>query len=182
MDLKEEKAALRKVIRARRKELDKEERAIWDASIAEKVTVMPEYEAARTVFCFVSMKYEPQTRAILERVWRDGKRLVVPRCLEDGIMEAVELTSFDQLSPRTMNILEPDDGLPVIPFREIDFAVVPALAYTPDGRRLGQGGGFYDRFMAEAGAFTCGVCYSCFLLPDVPCEPHDERVDRVVTE
>ncbi len=176
----EEKAALRRWVRAERKTLDPALRAQWDAEAVERVTSLPEYAAARTVFCYVAMKYEVQTRAILERVWRDGKRLAVPRCLADGIMEAVELTSMTQLSKRTMGILEPDDGLPVVPFDEIDFAVVPALAYTPDGRRLGQGGGYYDRFMAEARAFTCGVCYPCFLLPDVPCEPHDRRVMRVV--
>ena len=97
-------------------------------------------------------------------------------------MDAVVIASMDDLKEGMYGILEPSEGLPTVEFEEIDFAVVPALAFTPNGERLGQGGGYYDRFMARTGAFTCGVCYGCFVLNEVPTEEFDRRVDLVICE
>ena len=60
--------------------------------------------------------------------------------------------------------------------------VVPGVAFASDGRRLGRGKGYYDRYLAREGfrAYTVAVCYSCQLRDDVPAEPHDKRVDEVV--
>ncbi|MBQ2691913.1 MAG: 5-formyltetrahydrofolate cyclo-ligase [Clostridia bacterium] len=182
MSLKEEKAALRKEIRKQRRALDPVERKKWDSTIEKKVLELDEYRKADTVFCFVSYGGEPETRGILSDCFASGKRLVVPRCKEQGEMDAVVIASMDDLKEGMYGILEPSEGLPTVEFEEIDFAVVPALAFTPNGERLGQGGGYYDRFMARTGAFTCGVCYGCFVLNEVPTEEFDRRVDFVICE
>ncbi len=176
------KAALRKVIRKQRRALDPVQRKVWDASIEAQVLAMEEYRKAKTVFCFVSYGGEPETRGILRDILEKGKTLAVPRCMEDGIMEAVLLTDLGQLEKGMYGIEEPAAGLPTLPFEEIDFAVVPALAFTADGERLGQGGGYYDRFMARTNAFTCGICYRDFVLDSVPTEEFDRKVDAVVCE
>jgi|GEM_PF-69683 len=179
---REEKAALRKVIRRQRRALDPEARRAWDASIRQQVLDMEAYKKAETVFCFVSYGGEPETREILEDVLKQGKRLCVPRCMENGIMEAVVLDSLDGLEKGMYGIMEPKSGLPTVPFEAIDFAVVPALAFTADGTRLGQGGGYYDRFMEQTPAFTCGICYGQFVLGHIPTEHFDQKVQAVVCE
>jgi 5-formyltetrahydrofolate cyclo-ligase len=76
--------------------------------------------------------------------------------------------------------VEPGDLDPAL----LDVVVVPGLAFTPDGRRLGQGGGHYDRFLPRlrAGCRTVGAAFAEQLLPDLPTEPHDVRLDLVVTD
>ena len=180
--VREEKKRMRKQIRSARKALDPAQRRAWDASIEQQVLARAEYRNADTVFCFVSYGGEPETRGILEDVLKQGKKLAVPRCMENGVMEAVLLERPDDLEAGMYGIMEPRAGLPTVSFEEIDFAVVPALAYTPDGERLGQGGGYYDRFMAETNAFTCGICYRQFVVDHVPTEHFDRKVQAVVCE
>ena len=182
MDIGAKKAELRRKIRAERRSLDKAKRREWDEAIAKRVMGLKEYKEAKTVFCFVSMAGEPQTKAILENALKSGKRLAVPRCLDDGEMEAVVITSLSQLEPGTMGILEPVYGLATVDFEDIDMAVVPGLAFTASGERLGQGGGFYDRFMARTHAFTCGICYGVFVYDSLPLDELDMAVKAVVTE
>jgi len=181
MDIREEKAALRRRIRTLRRGLDKDKRRGWDMLITERVLGLEEYKRAETVFCFISYGGEPETRGIIKEALRQGKRVCVPRCIDDGIMECVLITSLDGLEKSPIGIMEPKQGLPVIGFDEIDFAVVPGIAFTREGARLGQGGGYYDRFMASSKAFTCGICYKVFLLESIPSESHDRAVSCVVT-
>lgn len=182
MDIKEAKKTLRREIRAKRRLIAPEARGAKDKSITEKVLSLDEYKKAGTVFCFVSYGGEPETRDIIADILKQGKRLCVPRCLDDGLMEYVVIDSLSSLRAGYKGILEPLEGLPVLEPSDIDMAVVPGLAFTADGRRLGQGGGFYDRFMENTKAFTCGVCYREFLLADIPTESFDRKVSAVVTD
>jgi 5-formyltetrahydrofolate cyclo-ligase len=85
------------------------------------------------------------------------------------------------LSPGAFGVLEPLDT-PAIMREEIDLAIVPALAASRDGFRLGYGGGYYDAFLAGLGAtIVCPVFDAC-LVDSLPQEPHDEPVDIIVTE
>lgn len=177
-----DKAELRRRIRAGRRALDPEERAAWDREVTRMFLSMPEYSRAKTVFCYISYGGEPDTSGITADVLASGRRLVVPRCIGDGIMEAVLISDIGQLTAGYKGILEPRAGLETIGFDRLDIAVVPGLAFDRRGRRLGQGGGFYDRFMAETSAFTCGLCFERFIEDKIPCEPHDIPVMRVVTE
>ena len=177
-----DKAELRRRIRAGRRALDPEERAAWDREVTRMFLSMPEYSRAKTVFCYISYGGEPDTSKITADVLASGRRLAVPRCIGDGIMEAVLISDIGQLTAGYKGILEPRAGLETIGFDRLDIAVVPGLAFDRRGRRLGQGGGFYDRFMAGTSAFTCGLCFERFIEDKIPCEPHDIPVMRVVTE
>lgn len=69
------------------------------------------------------------------------------------------------------------------PAGEIDLVVCPGVAFTADGRRLGRGRGYYDRYLGDPvfRGFRVGVCYAHQLVDDLPVEPHDVRMDRVIT-
>lgn len=182
MDIKEAKKALRGEIRAKRRHIPPETRGAKDKAITEKILSLEEYKKAGTVLCFVSYGGEPETRDIIADILKQDKRLCVPRCLDDGLMEYVVIDSLSCLRAGYKGILEPLEGLPVLEPSDIDMAVVPGLAFTAEGKRLGQGGGFYDRFMENTKAFTCGVCYREFLLEDIPTESFDKKVSAVVTD
>lgn len=111
-------------------------------------------------------------------------RVVLPRVGDraDGTPEM----EFYDYEPQAMasgayGITEPQQGEPCGE-EEIDLMVVPGVAFAEDGRRLGRGKGYYDRYLSREGfrAYTVGVCYSCQLRDDVPAESHDKRVDKVI--
>jgi 5-formyltetrahydrofolate cyclo-ligase len=72
----------------------------------------------------------------------------------------------------------------IVPPEEIDLILVPGLAFTRDGQRLGRGGGFYDRYLASLPprAMKLGICFQCQMLESLPSEEHDQRVHAIVTE
>ena len=182
MTRKEEKQQLRKLIRAMERELPQSYKDQASAAICAHLIAMPEYQAADTVFAFVGTSKEIDTTAFLEDVLRRGKRLCVPLCTGAGIMEARQITSPEQLVPGAYGILEPPADAPVIPPDQIDFTVVPCVACDHAGRRLGQGGGYYDRFLAGYRSAAVLVCRERLIREELPVEPHDRPIPWVVTE
>jgi 5-formyltetrahydrofolate cyclo-ligase len=143
---------------------------MWSA-IAE----MPEYIAARTVMAYAGIGTEPDTEPLLARLRADGKLVVLPRVV--GPM--IEAATGELTRTGSFGIPEPDG--PTIDPATIDLVVVPGLAFTADGRRLGQGKGYYDRFLPLTSAFTVGACFVELLVDDLPIEDHDVRLDRVIS-
>ena len=90
------------------------------------------------------------------------------------------VTVLSQLAPGCQGILEPGAETPVVSPGEVDLILVPGMAFDPTGGRLGRGKGYYDRFLGNGK--TIGVCYQSALLPQVPMEAHDRRVDAIVTD
>ena len=125
---------------------------------------------------------EINTRPILEHILSAGKRLGVPRCIEKGVMEVRSVTSLDQLKPGMYGIPEPDEACPLICPGEIDLAFVPCLSCSRDGRRLGYGGGYYDRYLARTGCRRIALCQEKMTEEAIPAEEWDLRMDGVITE
>lgn len=153
-----------------------------EARFCAYVTALPQYQTAKTVFCYVSFGSEPLTHALLARMRSDGKRVAVPRCEGGGVMKAKLISSPDELQKGMYGILEPSAAAPEVPFSEISLAVVPCVACDRTGMRLGRGGGYYDRFLESSSAYSVCLCYEALLMPQVPREAHDRAVNAVVTE
>ncbi|MFR5810912.1 MAG: 5-formyltetrahydrofolate cyclo-ligase, partial [Flavonifractor plautii] len=79
-------------------------------------------------------------------------------------------------------MLEPGEDCPLVGKDAIGLVLVPGLAFDPSGGRLGQGGGFYDRWLADYAGCTAALCRTALLLPQVPRAPHDRGVELVLTE
>ena len=146
---------------------------LW-AAVAE----LPQYAAASSVMAFVGAKGEPDTDPLFARLERDGKRLLLPR-VEDG-----RLVVGDGAAPRATSrfgISEPTG--PALPVDAVEFVIVPGLAFTAAGDRLGYGAGFYDRFLPTlpAGVPFVGVCFAEQLVDTMPIDAHDVRVQRVIS-
>lgn len=179
---KEEKKAFRQEIKNRWKAL--EETYLQEASktICDAIRQLLEYQQAKTVFCFVSMERELNTSTLLDAILADGKTLVVPRVLAMGKMALHPITSLDTLKKSRFGIPEPAEDTPTVSPQDVDFTVVPCLSATLAGARLGRGGGFYDRFLADYTGNTALVCFHQLLSESVPMDSWDVPLPVVVTE
>ena len=149
MTIDEEKQQLRATIRRLSAQLPFRYREAADRAIARHLLALPEYRSAEAVFCFVSAGREIDTRPILEQTLADGKMLCVPLCVADGIMELRAIRDLKELFPGAYGILEPPADSPALSPDQIDLAVIPCVTCSREGRRLGRGGGYYDRFLAH---------------------------------
>ena len=182
MTRQEEKQQLRAIVRRLEAALAPEYKAKSARSIAHRLLAMPEYQAAETVFCFVSVGREINTRPVLGAALESGKTLCVPRCLGNGIMELRAIQSLDDLAPGAYGIPEPPEDAPIISVDRVDFAVLPCLTCNHLGQRLGRGGGYYDRFLASYRGGTVLLCREKLIREEIPVTPLDYPIPWVLTE
>lgn len=156
----------------------------WGAEVCNIVTKTDQWKNAGTVFIFVSMPTETDTSELIKNALNTGKRLCVPKIVGEGIMNAVEITCTTQLRSGKFGIYEPDDTCLTVPKNEIDLVLLPCLAADENGRRLGRGGGYYDRFCEDYTGDKIIVCPEMFLFKngEIPTEKWDITADGVLTE
>ena len=140
-----------------------------------KVAAMDEYRHAGNVMAFVGFNGEPDTDPLFARLAVDGKRLLLPRVEPSGIVVA---EGSSPLVTSKFGVHEPTGT--AVELAEIDLVIVPGLAFTPAGDRLGYGQGYYDRFLPTVSAPSVGVCFEDQLIDEMPLAPHDVRVGAVV--
>ncbi len=177
-----DKAALRAQVRARAAALTAPVRADSDRALFRRFLALPQVERAGTILLFSGVGTEPATAALLGPLWAMGKTLCLPKCLPGRAMEARAVAPDRPLVPGAFGIPEPGEDCPALEPGRLDLILVPALCYDRAGYRLGQGGGYYDRYLPRTSAVTVGLCRDALLLESVPAEPHDRRVDLVLTE
>jgi 5-formyltetrahydrofolate cyclo-ligase len=181
-----EKRALRGRIRAALAAVPPERRTAAGRACAAHLRRMAEYGRAGTVMLFLSLPDEIDTAPLVAAALADGKQVGVPRVVAGSSrrMDVVGLTAPDApLRRGALGIREPSDG-PLIDPAGLDLVVVPGLAFDNTGGRLGQGGGYYDRFLTgpASGAVRCGLGYAFQLVPTVPQHEHDAQMHFVLTE
>ncbi len=132
------------------------------------------------VLAFCGVGREPDTGPLIEALQVAGHTVHLPR-VEGERMVAVRVGPSAVLQPGAFGIPSPLG--PAVDPSTIDLVFVPGLAFTSGGRRLGQGAGFYDRFLAllRPGSVTIGVGFTEQLVDDLPIEPHDRTLDRILT-
>lgn len=177
-----DKHTQRQEIRSRIEKLDPSYCKLADEAITDFVQNLSEYQKASCIFCYISIGKEVDTRSIIRHAWKSGKRVVVPKCTGKGVMELFEIRSYQDLTPGAYHIPEPGAHCLPVKSSEIDFAIIPCLSCDRTKKRLGHGGGYYDRYLADATFTTAALCREQLLLDHVCCEPHDIPVDMVITE
>lgn len=182
MTRQEEKQRLRRTIQTLEERLSPRYLEASGRAVAAHLLAMPEYRAAGTVFCFAGFGREVDTRPILRDVLASGRVLCVPLRTGPEQMELRRITGLDQLSPGASGIPEPPADSPRLRPDEVDFAVLPCVTCDRAGRRLGRGGGYYDRFLAHYRGGAVLLCRERLLREEIPVEPHDCPVPWVLTE
>lgn len=176
------KRQLRKKIKEKTKLLSAEYCQKADRQIIKKIQDLPAYQQAKTVFLFVGSFGEPDTRPLIEAALDQGKRVCLPRCLDEHKMKAYEIKDDSQLEAGRYGILEPAETCPEVDISQIDFALVPCVTCDSHRNRLGHGKGYYDRYMAEGSFTSCMVCRRLLMTEDVPTETYDIRPDILITD
>jgi len=176
---------LRRQMKAKLAAMSPKEIATKSYAACEKLIALPEYHRARAVMLYLPISQEVDTAEIALHAWRQDKAVLAPKVnRRQRHMLAVEIHSLDDgLARGEFGIREPADGEPW-PVEEIDFIVVPALAYDGSGGRLGRGGGFYDRFLADPNirALPCGLGFDEQVVDELPVHAHDLPVAVLVTD
>lgn len=176
------KDEIRREMRARRKALSAAERAEAAAVICAKLARRG--DLGSPVAVYLASPDEIDLRAYIERLLSSGCKVVAPRW-NGGTYELAVLKGLDarHLRRGPMGIMEPVEA-EIVPAKEVYGWIVPGLAFTRDGRRLGYGGGWYDRLLADApkDAVKLGVAHSFQIVDDLPAEPHDIRLSAVVDD
>ncbi len=155
--------------------------------IARQLLQFARARKVKTASCYVSIRSEVQTTGLIESWLAESVDVYVPFCGKDRL-ELFQINSLNQLQAGTLGIPEPPTSLRV-PERKLphasalDLIVVPGLAFTAAGDRLGYGQGYYDRLLAELmRGVKVGVCFECQLFDSLPAGPRDVTMDLIVTE
>ena len=182
-DLKRAKKAVRGEVLALRDALTPRERARLAERIVERFLELPEVSAAGVVMAFSSFGSEVPTLPLIERLLARGVTVALPRIV-DGELEPLAWRPGDPVTETTFGALQPSGG-EILEAGRIDVVATPAVAFDRAGRRIGYGGGFYDRFFPRmrADALRAGLGFSPQLVErDLPEGAFDVRVDAVITE
>jgi 5-formyltetrahydrofolate cyclo-ligase len=169
----DDKAALRRRMHMVRNAVS--DRLVRSVDLWVKVAQLLEYRNATGVMAFVGMRSEPDTDSLFTLVAADGKRLLLPR------VEGRELVVCDGNAPLTTSAFGVQEPIgPALSVDVVDFVIVPGLAFTMEGNRLGYGGGYYDRFLPRVNAPNAGVCFREQIVDGLPMHEGDVRVQRVI--
>lgn len=183
IDLRIYKRELRDGIKARRRALPPEAKAEADRAIARRLLDTWQYRECETLMIYASTAIEVDTYRVIERALADGKRVALPRCIPGTRnMNFHYVGSLDELSPGTFSVNEPSADAPLVSRPERALMVVPALSLDWSGYRLGYGGGYYDRYIAEFKGRTIGICYSSDCRRRLRHGRFDRTVDVIITE
>jgi 5-formyltetrahydrofolate cyclo-ligase len=181
-DLKRAKRDIRRRVLAARDAIDATQRAADAEAVADRLLALAEVVRARSALAFWSFGSELPMQPLIGALDRRGVTVALPAIVE-GDLEARVFRPGDPTTATPFGAREPADGRRLDP-AELDVIVTPAVAYDRSGRRVGYGGGFYDRFLprTRADAFRVGVGSAVQLLEeDLPAGAFDRRVDAIVT-
>ncbi len=178
--LSAEKAALRRAMRARREAISPEEaRAAGEAALPLLIRTAC-WRDAKVVMGYAAVRGELDVFPLMEAAWAEGKTVLFPRC-ESRSLSALAVSDRASLVSGMHGIPEPDGACPPVSPGAIDLVLVPGLAFDRAGGRLGQGAGYYDRFLAGTRALRVGVGYAWQVQDRVPTAPWDQPLDALLT-
>lgn len=145
---------------------------------------MDEFRAARVIASYVDFDNEVPTRSIIRRAFSLGHIVCVPRRHEGSfVLSFHRITDLGELILGEKGIMEPKASAPRVHPKKIDLVLVPGVGFDRHGNRLGFGSGYFDNSLPKMpSAFKVGLSYESCVMAKLPTEPHDHRMDALVTE
>jgi 5-formyltetrahydrofolate cyclo-ligase len=173
------KASLRAELRRKRAAFSEE--AARTTNFGVPLREHPIWFGATCIAAYISVAGEPPTAGLIAAARALGKIIVLPRVVGRDHLE-LHRWEGEPLQPGAFGIGEPAAHAPAVAPDQVDLFLVPGLAFDSHGGRLGLGKGYYDRLLARSPGFRVGICWEWQLLPEVPMESHDQRVQAICTE
>ncbi|WP_369902607.1 5-formyltetrahydrofolate cyclo-ligase [Bacillus manliponensis] len=182
--MREEKQQLRKSMLQNLHSLSTDDHITLSEKIEASLYKQKEWKEAEVIGITLSMGKEVHTDSIIERAWKEGKKVVVPKCERGtGKMTFRCITNFDQLETVYMKLREPIPSITeIVEPQQMDLLVVPGVVFTRDGFRIGYGGGYYDRYLEHYKGNTLSLAFQFQVVPYIPTEPFDQPVQKIITE
>jgi 5-formyltetrahydrofolate cyclo-ligase len=182
------KHALRAVLTKRRAAARGARGARLSRAIARRVTALSAWKRSRVILAYVAVRGEADPRPLVRRALAEGRVVALPRVTGPSRGRGAGL-SFHRIAPDTVLVPgrfgipePPEDPATSVDPREADLVLVPGVAFSPAGDRLGYGGGYYDALLPGTAAAAVGLAYEFQVLPGLPRDRRDIRLDAVVTE
>jgi 5-formyltetrahydrofolate cyclo-ligase len=174
-----EKARLRKQFLDSRDALSLDFIKITSKQIQDNLRKIDFFRNAKNVGAYYSIGSEVQTHDILQEILNSGKQLALPKVVKNDLIFKT-ITSFSDLEQGNFSVMEPKDKCEAI--KNLDIMIVPAIALTREGFRLGYGFGYYDRFLHGKKLKTIALSYAKQIIKSFPHDSHDIKMDFIVTE
>ena len=188
-----DKREVRHLVARRKKEYSEAQFEQMSRKITARLQALPRFQEADTVFAYMDIAGEVRMREFIRNCWEAGKKVGVPKIIPDpsgkrpgasGKMRFYRIDSFDELQEGMMHIPEPDmERCECLDQEEKALVIMPGVAFDTDRRRIGYGGGFYDRYLALHPQHpTIAVAYEFQVFDRIPSDDLDIRPEMVVTE
>ncbi|MBI3317056.1 MAG: 5-formyltetrahydrofolate cyclo-ligase [Candidatus Omnitrophica bacterium] len=179
------KSSLRKKLQKRIKRISSEKRFAKSVKIKRKLLSEASFIQAKKILCYMALPTEVETRSLIQAAWRRGKKIYIPRIVQKekhmtfyaihNFSRDVEKGAYGIEEPKVVSSRRGKAG-------EMDLVIVPGVAFTKSGARLGRGGGYFDRLLKKIPAVKIGVAFREQIVKSLPMKPHDVRMDKVVTD
>lgn len=180
------KSEIRTMLRQRIAAMSDAQRHAKSIAACSLLSASSEFATAQSIMLYLATPQEVDTSPLALRAWQHGKTVIVPKVSWDARrMVPVEITSLcnDQVTTTKHGLREPVAGNPV-PLQFIDMVIVPGLGFSTQGHRIGRGGGFYDRFLAQAEflGISCGIAFEEQMIETIPMLDHDVPLCMLATD
>lgn len=181
--ISERKKGLRQKMLAMRRALSANETESRSSSLKENILSLPEYKNAKKIMAFLAMKGESNLDGFIRQALLDGKEVYIPVCLPERQMEAGRLIDMEHFEKGSLGLRNLPAGYEVTSPESLDLVLIPGLAVSQEGIRLGMGAGYYDRYLARV-PFEKRVAalWDFQVIPDIPSEPFDQKIAKIVTD
>lgn len=183
-DPESDKLAIRRKVRAAVSAMTPQQKAAESVTICERIQKLDLYQKAHVVMMFVPLPDEPLIAPLAQHALARGKTLLIPRVnWHDNTMIAGLVQSWPgDITKDHKGMAAPLDDAPTYDPGSIHLILVPGVAFSMTGVRLGRGGGFYDRYLTQIPIQRrIGLCFRCQRVDTIPLLPHDEPVSKVIT-
>jgi 5-formyltetrahydrofolate cyclo-ligase len=177
------KAALREQVRARLKDMPAAGRAKSSEQLVGSLLAHRIWSEAKSVLLFCSVASEPVINPLIREALASGRLTALPFFEENSRSYSAKFIRNveSDLVRGEFGILEPRSSCDPSPLNRLDLVLVPGVAFDAQGRRLGRGKGYYDRLLTQVRGTTCGVAFDEQIVAAVPVEPHDVRLNCILT-
>ena len=179
--MEEMRRTIRADMKKRRAALSEEEQADAARAVWQRLRGLAAYQSAKCVMAYAAVRGELGAWDAVRDVLASGRALAMPLCEGPGAMTARRVTDLSQLVPGAFGVPEPEMECEIVQPEEIGLILVPGTAFDRRMRRIGQGGGYYDRFLPKTRAVRAGICHDFALLDTLPAMAHDAPMDLIVT-
>ncbi len=177
-----DKNSIRKTILEQRKQISEEQRQVYSYKIAKNLYSLPQFQQSNAIYSYVSFKEEVITDAILSCALEQGKKVAVPK-VQSKQIEFYYIQGKQDLEVGYWGIMEPINTNTPAHDKQV-LLLMPGLAFDSNHNRIGYGGGFYDKYLAEhkdINFYKAALAFEFQVVPHIPYEEYDKKVDCIIT-